>query len=77
VTRAPKVLTVVLIDTTRTVSAIVHENEWKPYSKRTVQIELTPEQRAQLEPRVIASWPLGDEYEEVLSCWLEPTEAES
>lgn len=47
----PDTLTVVLIDDTPTYVAIVHENEWRPYARRTVQIRLTDEQRRQLAPR--------------------------
>jgi len=46
----PDTLTVVLIDNTPTYIAIVHENEWRPYGRRTVQIRLTDEQRRQIAP---------------------------
>lgn len=44
-------LTVIMLDTARTQSAIAHENEWVPYGRRTVHVELTPEQCDQLKPR--------------------------
>ena len=47
----PDTLTVVLIDDTPNYIAIVHENEWRPYGRRTVQIRLTNEQRRQIAPR--------------------------
>lgn len=51
------ILTVIFADTLRTRMAIVHENEHLDYSRRTVHVELTAEQVAQLQPRVI-----GTEY---------------
>jgi ACT domain-containing protein len=70
---APKVLTVIMADTQRTYISIVHENEHKPYGRRTVQIELTDEQRRQLEPRYTGNIsPGAEQYEEVLYCWFEP-----
>lgn len=70
--RAPKVLTVVMANTYRTEVSIVHENDHHPYIRRTVQIELTEEQRAQLEPQLLAP----ERHEEILDCWLEPVESE-
>ena len=68
----PDTLTVVLIDDTRTHVAIVHENEWRPYGRRTVQIRLTKEQRRQIAPRSTGMISGKHTYEDVLQAWLEP-----
>lgn len=67
-----QILTVVLADTHRTRMAIVHENESIPYQRRTVQIELTPEQMAAIAPRKVGFENGCDVYEEMYSSWLEP-----
>lgn len=64
-------VTFVLADTHRTYVAVVHENEHVPYRRRTVTIELTPEQVAQLAPRRVGVSQGADVYEETLTCWLE------
>ena len=74
--RAPTTLTVVLADTFRTRIAIQYENEGYPYQRRSVQIELTPEQRAALEPRKVGESGGFAVFEDVLECWLEPVESE-
>jgi hypothetical protein len=66
-----QILTVVLADTHRTHMAIVHENECMPYRRRTVQIELTPEQMAAIAPRVVGSDRGQDVHEELVTSWLE------
>ena len=68
----PDTLTVVLIDDTATYIAIVHENEWRPYAKRTVQIRLTDEQRRQIAPRSTGRIGGKRTHEHVLQAWLEP-----
>ena len=70
----PSVLTVVLADTHGTQTAIIYENEHRPYQRRTVQIELTPEQRRQLEPRHTGRVKGTETFEEVHQAWLEPAE---
>ena len=70
----PEVLTVVLADTQVTQTAIIFENEHRPYQRRTVQIELTPDQRRQLEPRHTGRVNGTDTFEEVHQAWLEPAE---
>lgn len=65
-------LTVILANTWETYAAIVYENEWRPYSRRTVQIELTPEQAAKLTPRVVGTDKGKDVKEIILQCWIEP-----
>jgi hypothetical protein len=62
--RAPKTLTVIMAATYDAVMNAVHLNESVGVQKRTVQIELTDEQRQKL--------PLG--HEEVIACWFEPEE---
>ena len=69
--RVPAVLTVVLADTWVTECAIVHENEHRPYKRRTVHIELTDEQRAEMAPRDVGESRGKPVYEVVLTSWLE------
>ena len=73
---APKTLTVVFADTHRTMIAITYENDHMPYRRRTVQIELTPQQRAALEPRVLGYDRNEVVREELMTCWLEPDDEE-
>ena len=73
---APKVLTVILADTHVTMSAIVNEQEWVPYGRRTVQIELTPEQRKAIERRHTGYDRVREMYEVIVGCWFEPDEDE-
>jgi len=68
-------LTVVIADTWSTTCRLEHENEWTPYKRRTVQIELTPEQEALLELRVVGLNKGTDIYEDILQCWFEPAAA--
>ena len=68
----PDTLTVVLIDDTPNHIAIVHENEWRPYGRRTVQIRLTEEQRRQIAPRPTGMISGRQTHEQVLQAWLEP-----
>ena len=68
----PDTLTVVLIDDTANYIAIVHENEWRPYARRTVQIRLTEEQRRQIAPRRTGMIRGENTHEQVLQAWLEP-----
>jgi hypothetical protein len=64
-------VTFVLADTHRTSVAIQFENEHIPFLRRTVTIELTPEQVAQLSPRRVGIANGVDAFEETLTCWLE------
>lgn len=68
----PDTLTVVLIDDTPNYIAIVHENEWRPYGRRTVQIRLTEEQRRRIAPRTTGMISGKQTHEHVLQAWLEP-----
>ena len=68
----PDTLTVVLIDPSPNHAAIIHENEWRPYGRRTVQIRLTEEQRRQLAPRNTGTIRGEHTWEHVLQAWLEP-----
>ena len=74
VSSAPCTLTVVMLDDLITETAIVHENQWRPYGKRTVQIQLTEDQRAQLRPRHVGSSNGKERYEKIFDAWFEPEE---
>ncbi len=71
---APRVLTVIMVDTTATYIAARFDDERIPYGRRTVQIELTPEQREKLLPRQTGVIKGRTQYEAVLTAWLEPLE---
>ena len=73
----PTTLTVVMADTLVTSTAIVHENEHRPYRRRTVQIELTGKQRQQLQPRYTGHSNGQATHEEYIDAWLEPVETPS
>lgn len=64
-------LTVVIVNTWRTYMAITHENSFLPYARRTVQIELTPEQVAAIAPRKLGEDCGKDVFEETGEVWLE------
>lgn len=64
-------LTVVMVNTWRTQIAIVHENSFLPYTRRTVQIELTQEQVAALAPQKLGVNCGKDVHEEMGEVWLE------
>ena len=68
----PDTLTVVLIDPSPNHAAIIHENEWRPYGRRTVQIRLTEEQRRRLAPRNTGTIRGEHTWEHILQAWLEP-----
>lgn len=72
--KVPEILTVVLADTYGTEIAVIHENSYRPYQRRTVQIRLTEEQRAALAPRYVGMRGPDPVHEEILECWLEPVE---
>lgn len=65
------VLTIVMLDTHRTRMAIVFENEHTPYGRRTVQIELTPEQCRHLAPKLLGQDRGEPVFEEIGPVWLE------
>ena len=71
---APRTLTVVMLNDFQAVAAVMHLNEFHPFEFRTVQIELTPEQRAALAPRVTGSDRGKPTHETVYRCWFEPPE---
>lgn len=64
-------VTFILADTHCTYLSVVHENEHRPYRRRTVTIELTPEQAALLAPRVVGVNGGKDVHEELLTCFVE------
>lgn len=68
-------VTFILADTHATHIAAVYENEHRPYRKRTVSIELTPEQVAALKPRPVGVLNGVEQVEELLECFVdsEPT----
>ena len=70
--KVPDTVTVVLADTQGTYLAAVHENEHRPYQRRTVQIRLTDEQRRALRPRHTGMNAGRHTHEEHLDAWLEP-----
>ena len=68
-------LTVVIVNKYGNEIALVHRNEFEPYKFRTVQIELTEEQIAKIEPRHLGEHRTGgqsfDVFEEIYNSWLE------
>ena len=64
-------ITVILADTTPTYIALVHENQHRPYSKRTVTLPLTPEQQALIEPRETGHINGKVMHEVILDCFVE------
>ncbi len=64
-------LTFILADTQRTYVSITCENEHRPYSKRTVTLELTAEQLLQVKPRYTGDRGNARTYEEVLEVFVE------
>ena len=69
-TRALK-LTVIVEDQYRTYVGLVHEEQIVPYGRRTVQIQLTPEQNALLECRELGKASGTTVREVIRECWLE------
>ena len=67
-----RTLTIVLADTQATHISLIHNQEQRPYRRRTVHIELTAEQRRLLTPRKTGQIKTQPVYEEELGCWLEP-----
>lgn len=66
-----KRVTFILADTHVTWVSLYHENEHRPFRKRTVTIELTPEQVSQLAPRNVGVRDGEAQFEEILECFLE------
>lgn len=64
-------VTFILADTVSTYLALVHENEHKPYRKRTATIELTPEQVAAIGIRETGFVSGVEKHEEILECFVE------
>ena len=71
---APRTLTVVMRNDFQAIVAVTHLNESHPFEFRTVQIELTPEQRAALAPRITGMSNGKPIHETVYRCWFEPPE---
>lgn len=66
----------ILADTHQTRMRLIHENEWVPYKKRVVTIELTPEQSEQIRPRLVGHEGNSDCFEEILEVFMEEEEDE-
>jgi len=64
-------ITFILADTTTTYVALVHENQHRPYSKRSVSIELTPEQELLIRPRKTGHINGKVQHEIILDCFVE------
>ncbi|NIN00516.1 MAG: hypothetical protein GTO24_21260 [candidate division Zixibacteria bacterium] len=65
-------LTFILADTLSTRMALIHENQIRPYIKRSVRIDLTPEQIKLVEPRAVGTEGASKIYEEILEIFVEP-----
>lgn len=66
------VLTVVFLNTFDCETSVIHLGSPQPFVRRSVQIELTPEQVKELQPRVLGKDRGADRYEKRVECWLEP-----
>lgn len=64
-------ITFILADTTPTYVALVHENQYRPYSKRSVSINLTPEQEMLLRRRETGHINGKVQREIILECFVE------
>lgn len=60
-----------MADTWTTCMSLQYENESRPYKRRTVVVELTPEQEEMIRPRVVGQRGNGAVYEELLECRIE------
>ena len=65
------ILTVILANVTETYIAVVHENQSRPYGRRTVQVPLTADQQAMIAPRETGMISGEMQREIVLESWLE------
>jgi len=68
-------LAVEMVNTYRTRIAVIHENDHLPYSRRTVHVELTPEQMDAIKPRHLGVECGQDVCEEYGRVWLEEIES--
>lgn len=64
-------VTFIIANTYATECSIVHENEWRPYPKRTVTIELTSKQCEQLRLKKVGSRGQEPVFEEIHDCFVE------
>lgn len=64
-------LQVIMADTHSTTCRIQFENEWAPYKRRVVTIELTPNQVSQLQKRQVGIQNGTEIFEEILDCFIE------
>ena len=70
-------ITLILANTLRTEIALIHENESRPYERRTVTLQLTDEQIAAIRPRFVGSNGGADRYEEILNVFIDEEIPES
>lgn len=65
-------ITFIIANTWETTMRMQFENQLHPYRKRTVTIELTPEQEAAIERHCVGSSRGGkDVFEDILECFVE------
>ena len=64
-------LTFILANTLRTEIAITHENQGRPYSRRSVTIHLTENQLSAIRPQFVGYLNGVDRYEETLDVFIE------
>jgi hypothetical protein len=64
-------ITFVVADTWATTARLQHENEYVPYKKRTVQVELNHEQMEKLKLRKVGDRYGSSVFEEILDCFIE------
>lgn len=62
---------VMMLDRLRTEIAVTCENQYVPYGRRVVFINLTPEQEQSLIPREVGKYRNRPQYEQYGEVWLE------
>lgn len=68
-------ITFVFADIWETEMRLKHENEFVPYKKRTVSINLTEEQLKQIQCQRVGRDGNEDKYEEIIDCFIENEES--
>lgn len=64
-------LMVIMLDTFDAEMSVVHLGQTKPFGRRFVSIELTPDQVKKLKPRHLGKSGGTDRFEELGEVWLE------
>jgi hypothetical protein len=64
-------LTFIIADTWHTVMCLQQENEYVPYRKRTVTVELTEKQKEQIKKKQVGDSGMKPVYEEIIDCFIE------